>query len=179
MDTKDVAQVLNDLIENSRDGALGFGECAKHVQSTELRTLFTERAAACERAAQELENCLARYGERADAGGTAAGAVHRGWVALRGSLSGKSDLAMLEECERGEDAAVARYRNALQKTLPPDVREILQRHYEGALRNHDQVKALRERYRAQEAGDTGDTLGDADGAIPPRGPAGTTHRPRA
>lgn len=151
MDDKDVADILKDLIENARDGALGFGECAKHVQSTELKSLLTERAAACERAAQELETCLAQYGGRPDAGGTAAGALHRGWVSLRGNLSTHTDLAMLEECERGEDAAVARYRSALQKELPPQVRELLQRHYEGALRNHDQVKALRERYRAQAA----------------------------
>lgn len=151
MDTKDVADLLNDLIENSRDGALGFAECAKHVQSQELKSLFTERSAACERAAQELESCLARYGGRADSGGTAAGALHRGWVSLRGNLSTHSDLAMLEECERGEDAGVARYRNALQKELPPDVREVLQRHYDGARRTHDQIKALRERYRAQTA----------------------------
>ncbi len=55
---------------------------------------------------------------------------------------------MLDECERGEDAALARYRKALKETLPADVRSILERQYQGAQRNHDQIKALRDALKA-------------------------------
>jgi uncharacterized protein (TIGR02284 family) len=51
---------------------------------------------------------------------------------------------MLEECERGEDVAVSRYRKALKQNLPADVRAVIQRQADGAQRNHDQVKALRD-----------------------------------
>ena len=50
---------------------------------------------------------------------------------------------MLAECERGEDVALRSYRNALDKVLPTEVRTIVERQYQGVLRNHDQVKALR------------------------------------
>ena len=53
---------------------------------------------------------------------------------------------MLEECERGEDAAVARYRKALNAALPADVRALLERQAQGAKRNHDEVRALRDSY---------------------------------
>ena len=56
---------------------------------------------------------------------------------------------MLEECERGEDVAVAKYRKALKQPLPEDIRSLLERHLMGAQRNHDQVKALRNQARAQ------------------------------
>ena len=37
---------------------------------------------------------------------------------------------------------------ALQKALPADVRQVVERQYQGVLRNHDQVKMLRDQFRA-------------------------------
>ena len=75
--------------------------------------------------------------------------MHRGWVAARGAVALNDDKAMLNECERGEDAAVARYRAALEKReLPSEVDEVVRRQYQGVLRNHDEVKRLRDSMRA-------------------------------
>jgi uncharacterized protein (TIGR02284 family) len=64
-------------------------------------------------------------------------------------MTDRDDAAILEECERGEDVAKAAYRKALEdSSLAPDVREAVQRQYDGVLRNHDQIRALRDRYRA-------------------------------
>lgn len=73
-----------------------------------------------------------------------AGALHRGWVSVKTALSTQDDKAVLEECERGEDAAVARYRKALKAALPADVRALVERQAQGAQRNHDEVRALRD-----------------------------------
>ena len=73
-----------------------------------------------------------------------------GWVKVVDALTGSSDKAILDECERGEDAALARYRAALKKEdLPADVRAVIVRQQEGVQRNHDQVKALRDGYAAK------------------------------
>ena len=69
-------------------------------------------------------------------------------VSVKAALSSNDDKAVLEECERGEDAAVARYRKALQSPLPAHVRSIVERQAQGAQRNHDEVRALRDRARA-------------------------------
>lgn len=55
---------------------------------------------------------------------------------------------MLEECERGEDSAVAQYRKALKQPLPPAIRVMVERQAQGAQRNHDEVRDLRDRMRA-------------------------------
>ena len=69
---------------------------------------------------------------------------------LLGTLVGGSDLRMLEEAERGEDTALARYRKALKRDdLPPLLRGIIERQMDGVQRNHDQVKALRDVARAE------------------------------
>ncbi|MCW7540245.1 PA2169 family four-helix-bundle protein [Aquabacterium sp. A7-Y] len=146
MNNDDVIGVLNDLVETSKDGEYGFTSCAEHAKSPELKSFFTARAGECRRGAEELQAQVALLGGKPDTSGTAAGAVHRGWVAVRGVLSGYDDHSMLEECERGEDVAVTKYRAALEKPLPPDLRAIVERQLQGAQRNHNEVKALRDRF---------------------------------
>ncbi|MEW6706635.1 MAG: PA2169 family four-helix-bundle protein [Pseudomonadota bacterium] len=148
MDRDDVVDVLNDLIENCKDGEYGFNACAENAKSAELKSVFSARADECRRAAEELQAQVVALGGKPADSGTAAGAVHRGWVAVRSTLSTYDDKAMLQECERGEDTAVRRYRVALTKPLPEDVRALVERQLMGAQHNHDQIKALRDRYPA-------------------------------
>lgn len=143
----DVVDILNDLIENSKDGEYGFAKCAERVESVSLKETMTRRAADCARAAGELQQMVLQYGGKPADGGTALGAMHRGWVSLKDAVTPNSDHAVLEEAERGEDAALARYRKALKQELPADVRELLTRQMAGAQRNHDEVKALRDTTR--------------------------------
>ena len=139
----DIVETLNDLIATSLDGELGFTACAERVQSSELRRLFTQRAAECKQAAEELAPYVVQYGGEPDSSGTTSGSLHRGWVALRGSLAGYTDQAMLDECERGEDAALARYRAALREgTLPEPQRALVASQQLGVKANNDQIKRL-------------------------------------
>ena len=145
VDNDDVIDTLNDLIETCRDGKYGFTECAQHVKAQDIKTLLLRHADECHAAAAELTAQIRLLGGDArDEGGTAGGAMHRGWVSLRGTLSGYTDLAMLNECERAEDAAIARYRKALKEKMPSAIRAMVERQAQGAQRNHDQVKALRD-----------------------------------
>lgn len=149
MERDDVVEVLNDLIENCKDGEYGFRTCAEHTESANLKSAFTQRAGECRSAAQELQTLVTRFGGKPDTGGTASGAVHRGWIAVRGAVALDDDQAMLNECERGEDIALNRYRKALEKDLPADVEQVVRPQYEGARRNHDQIKALRDSHKTQ------------------------------
>lgn len=144
----EVVEVLNDLVETSKDGEYGFRVCAEHCKSAELKTVFERRSAECRAAAQELQRLVAEYGGKPETGGTVSGAMHRGWLAVRGTVALNDDLSMLEESERGEDTARDRYRKALKKPLPPSVLAVVQRQAEGVQRNHDEVKRLRDQMRA-------------------------------
>ena len=150
MDATKTTDTLNDLIENCKDGEYGFRSTAEHARTESLKQVFLTRADDCQRAAAELQTLVAQLGGKQADGGTVLGAAHRGWVAVKGALAGYSDLRMLEEAERGEDAAVARYRDALDQELPADVRAVVQRQYEGAQRNHAQIRELRDQARARD-----------------------------
>ena len=146
-----ITSVLNDLLETSKDGEQGFRAAAEDTKTATLRILFLERAENCAKAVADLRQLISRLGGDPQEHGSIAGAVHRGWVSLKAAASGRTDLAILEECERGEDVAKVRYRKALEEKLPDDIRSIVQRQYDGVQRNHDQIRDLRDRYRANAA----------------------------
>lgn len=148
MENREVVSVLNELIETTKNGQAGFEQCAENAESAEVKTMFTEAANRCAQGAGELQQLVTKYGGTAETSGTAAGAIHRGWVGLKTTFTSNDDLAVLEEAEKGEDVAKKKYAECMRNDLPEDVRQIVQRQYDGVLQNHDRVKAMRDRLRA-------------------------------
>jgi uncharacterized protein (TIGR02284 family) len=147
-DRDDIVDALKDLVETCFDGEYGFRTCAEQAKRQDIKSVLMQRAEDCRRGAQELADKIHELGGKVSEGGTAMGAVERGWVAVRTTLSTYDDKAVLEECERGEDNAKARYRKALQKPLPADIKLIVERQMQGVERNHDQIKMLRDQFKA-------------------------------
>jgi uncharacterized protein (TIGR02284 family) len=147
MSNDDVIDTLNDLIEISKDGEYGFTAAAEHAKAPELRALLAQRAGDCAQGARELQSHVEQLGGKPDTGGSAGGAMHRGWVSVKATLAGHTDLGLLEECERGEDKALARYRDACKEALPPAVLAVVERQRQGVQANHDQIRDLRNRLR--------------------------------
>jgi uncharacterized protein (TIGR02284 family) len=147
-DTDDVIDALQDLVECCKDGEFGFRACAEQAKRPDLKSIFLQRADDCRGAAQELNEQIRSLGGSTEDSGSAAGALHRGWVSVKATLTRYDDKAVLEECERGEDNAMARYRKALKQPLPAGVKLIVERQMQGVQRNHDQIKTLRDSFRS-------------------------------
>lgn len=152
---KDVIDVLNDLIEYSKDGEKGFKESADDVKNPELKTFFVQRATACNQAAAELQAEVRNLGGDPETSTSLSGDIHRGWVNLKSMVTGKDEEAVLNEVERGEDHALKAYKEAREKLVKlnnPSAQNALtlvDRQLQGVQRNHDQVKALRDAARAR------------------------------
>ena len=145
-----IPSILNDLVETSKDGEKGFRTAADDTNNAELKSIFMRRAEDCAKGASDLQQIVVRLGGKPEQGGSVAGALHRGWVDVKSKVADRDDLAILEECERGEDVAKAKYRKALEETLPDDIRAVVQRQYDGVVKNHDQIRDLRDRFRGQK-----------------------------
>lgn len=144
----DVTKRLNDLIETSKDGEQGFLKAARDTKSPELSALFTQCAQRCVDGARELQALVREMGGEPEKSGSAAAALHRGWISVKEAVSSRDDKAILEEVERGEDYAKKEYRDALEQDLPANVKAVVERQYRGVLANHDKVRALRDNYRS-------------------------------
>jgi uncharacterized protein (TIGR02284 family) len=143
MDKDDVIATLNDLIETSRDGEAGFRTCADGVKNAQLKQMFEQAAGRCRQAVSELQAKVRGLGGDPEKGGSVAGALHRGWVDIKSTITGMDEAAVLAECERGEDAAKKAYEKALAKDLPVDIRSTVERQYQGVRQHHDRVRQAR------------------------------------
>ncbi|HEX4858962.1 MAG TPA: PA2169 family four-helix-bundle protein [Usitatibacteraceae bacterium] len=142
---------MNDLVETSRDGAAGFQTCAEGAKDAMLKAYFVTRAQDCNDAIRELNVEVLHHGGEPAEHGSTGGLLRRAWINIKSAVASNDDLAVLEECERAEDAAVAAYRKALQEDLPAHVKALVEKQYEGATANHDRVRKLRDERRQMAA----------------------------
>jgi len=140
--SNDVVTALNRLIETCKDGEEGYRTAANCVNNSDLKILFTTYAEQRAQFAAELQAEVSRLGANPEQSGSLVGALHRGWTNLRSIVVGADQAAITAECERGEDAALKTYDEALGQSLPADVHAIVNRQRASLKEAHERVHAL-------------------------------------
>jgi uncharacterized protein (TIGR02284 family) len=141
---QEVIGTLNELIQITRDGEQGFRTCAENVRNSNLQSQFQAASRRCGDGATELESQIRALGGQPALGGSISGAVQRAWTNIKSTISGMNEQAVLAEAERGENAARSAYEQALQQqNLPADVRNLIERQYQGVKENQERVRNLR------------------------------------
>ena len=121
-----LATLLDKLIETLKDGEEGFRTAARYVKAKDLRELFTRLSKERASFVHELQGLAKSLGEnQPETGGSVMGAAHREWIDLRAAVETQNAKAILDECERGENTAVDRFKKALDDDLPSTARVIV------------------------------------------------------
>jgi uncharacterized protein (TIGR02284 family) len=142
-----ITSTLNGLIEACRDGQNYFRAAAENVKNEDFHLLFSDLSMQRQYFAGELKRLVLNLGEKVETKGRISVALHRGWMNLKAAATSGDDRAILQECERGEDVAVAEYSEALQHdNLPPTVRSVIQQQAMGVQAAHDRVHDLCDRF---------------------------------
>ena len=131
--------VLNQLIVACRDGERGFLYATNYVKDPLVKAIFTEAASQRQRFAADLLPHAQRLGGATEADGTTTAALHRGWMTIQDTLSGHDPQAIIREAERGEEAALAAYKDALEVMLPPALRDVIERQYADVRQTYDRI----------------------------------------
>lgn len=148
-DNDDIISILNDLIEVSKDGEEGFRSSAENVDDPQLKAYFMRRSQEVASSVPELQDLVRSLGGEPASSSSLGGALHRRWIDLKTALTSNDTLAVLNETERGEDVALAAYQKAADMDLPTHIRFVVVRQLEGAKRNHNEVKQLRDAAEAE------------------------------
>jgi uncharacterized protein (TIGR02284 family) len=143
MSNDGVIDTLNNLIETCRDGQQGFKDAAEAVNDSELKTLFYEYSQQRAQFGAVLMELVRELGGDPTHSGSTAGALHRGWIELKSAITGGSDQAILNECERGEDSAKDNYREALERNLPANIADVVRQQATAVQAAHNRVRELR------------------------------------
>ncbi|WP_392544023.1 PA2169 family four-helix-bundle protein [Oryzobacter telluris] len=141
----DDEKAAKDLVETLKDGERGFATAADKLRdgdrpewATTLQRLAEQRAGF----RQEIVALGHQYGDDVDESGSAAAALHRGWISLKDALTGDDAGSVLGAAVTGEDHAVSEYEKALEQDLSAGFREVVARQHAAVVAARDEVKAL-------------------------------------
>ena len=152
----DTISTLNTLIETCKEGQEGFRLAAEAITDDEdLKGFLFSCSLQRSKFAGELQNEAIALGEAdPEQHSTAISALHRGWIQLKTVLTGNENHAILAECERGEDSAVAEYRKAVNTShLSATLMEIVKTQFQEVLATHNSVRGSPRSTRGPEAAD--------------------------
>jgi uncharacterized protein (TIGR02284 family) len=145
-DVSGIRSTLNGLIETCRDSQQGFHSAAEKLKDSEAHTFFLKFYLQRAEFAGELQAEVTRIGGEPVTSGSTLGAIHRGWIGLKTALAADTDLAILDEAELAEEAALKNYIEALRKHLPADLQSIVSRHHREIQRAHNTIWDLLDRH---------------------------------
>ncbi len=141
----ELIDALNRLIDTCADSAYGFASCADYSNISGHRALFRKRAQECDTAREQLHELVQELGGMPMRGGSASSSLHRGWVAVHGTLCGLCDASIVAECERGESETRERYRQVLDRhALPARVRTVVEQQLRRIESSLQQIRQLRD-----------------------------------
>jgi len=152
--TEKALDVINDLIKINNDRAAGFQKAGKDLEGDEngLIPVFNKLAGESRQYVAELTDIAQQYGGEPAEGTSTSGDLHRAWIDIKSAFTGSDLLAILNECERGEDAAKSAYQDALdpENELSAELAHVLQIQQQGITEGHDLIKSLRDQVDTTE-----------------------------
>lgn len=165
--------VVNDLIRINNDRVAGFEKAATDLENDDngLTVVFNKLAGESQQYVAELTDIARQHGDDVAEGTSTSGDLHRAWIDIKATFTGHDLLAVLNECERGEDAAKTAYSHALnpENELDFELTQVLQRQQQGINEGHDLIKSLRDQVETSEdvddddIDDTGSTTNNVPG----------------
>jgi uncharacterized protein (TIGR02284 family) len=148
---EEVISTLNSLIETCKDGQEGYRLAADSIDNLDVRTLFNMYSQQRAHFAGELNNEVLHHGGEPASSGHVSASLHRGWMNLKAAIGAKSEASIIDECERGEDAAMEAYQDALKKQLPGDLLAIVEEQYMEIRHSHETVRGLKRAVHTHQA----------------------------
>jgi uncharacterized protein (TIGR02284 family) len=136
-------QSLNRLTRIAIDANRLYDQAADYADDADLQAALRGMSEQRKTFALRLQNRVAMLGGKPAETGQATGAIHRSFLALRGLVQDDS-VAAAEEVYRGETYIIDQLDRALQGSLTPESRQMVQNEFErveSARERVEQVKA--------------------------------------
>jgi uncharacterized protein (TIGR02284 family) len=141
-----ILAMLKDLLETSKEGERGFALAAKDNQEPGVVDVLRDGEEYCRAAAIELQDQVLLLDAAPEHSRSGKAPLHRGWISFKAVAISRDTKSILEECERGEDYAKARYEEAMKIELPESLRVVVERQYQRVIALRGRMRLLRNRY---------------------------------
>jgi uncharacterized protein (TIGR02284 family) len=139
-----IIMALNDCIEINTDAEKGYALAAADVRDPTLKARFLARVKERADFVLALQDAIHRMGATPENEGTMRGAIHRGFTGISRIARGRNDAKIVEQCVRGERAALDGYEAALRRVffrrLPPELKAMVEAQYSSIKRSLDYLR---------------------------------------
>lgn len=123
----ELVSILNDLIEVCKDGEQGYKNASDDVKDVTVKQILLKYSEQRGRFYSELQYIVKKMGGEVEFGGSILGVLHRRWMDIKFGIAGSRTEAILNECVRGEKAAISTYKKYLNRELPDTIRQVVER----------------------------------------------------
>ena len=150
MERNELIAVIEDLVETLEDDRKGFEMASEWLADDghpDLADVMIDLSSQRQMFSTELRNVAADKGITIDDGGTVAGTLSRGWMALGDALTGDDPHIVLAAAENAEDHTVGEYQRVLDRSDLGEWRPIIESQASQVQQAHDQVRSLRDTVR--------------------------------
>jgi|SRR4029079_4921896 uncharacterized protein (TIGR02284 family) len=147
--SKEIIEVLNDLVLINNDRIVGYQRAIKELkqEDNDLRSLFDQMILESQQIKSDLTREIQVLRGNVEEGTTGMGKIYRAWMDVKAVFTGENRHTVLSNCEAGEDAAQSAYSKALQSdSLPAFIREMLTRQQATLKDSHDEIRDLRNQF---------------------------------
>lgn len=110
---KQAVEKLNQLLTRNYDAEAGYKDAAENIEEPQLKNFFQQAAQQRYDFGHKIKGEIKQLGGSPDKGTSIAGDLHRAWIDIKSAVATRNSVAVLNECERGEETALNDYREAL------------------------------------------------------------------
>lgn len=141
-------ETLNDLILVNNDRVKGYERAIKDIREkdADLRDIFRQMVAQSRKFNEALIALVQQSGSKPETDTSFSGKLHRTWMDIKTTLTSNTRKSLLIECERGEDASMEAYNEALHEDngLTETQQQIIAEQAAEQKISHNTIKELRD-----------------------------------
>jgi len=137
------ADVLQELIQLARDGAVFYADAAREVKDPTLVPLFNRMATAKRELISALGGQLERTGEVVSSSGTFGGSLRKTYTEVLAKLSSNDGKVYVDQLEQSEDRLLEHFDDAIAGAESVELRAQLTAHLPAVRATHDEMRRVK------------------------------------
>lgn len=158
--SENIVDTLQELTEFINDRREGYERALRESKNSEFQAYYRRLSSQSADFANELNSHIRSYGGDPERDTTIKGKFYRQWMDVKAAFTGSDEKAIIDSNIYGEEWALKAYDDALNSgTLPPEIRQAVDRQKAASLKAYNELKSMKDlgdsyRYNANNATDT-------------------------
>jgi len=142
-----VVSILEELMEECKDGEQGYKNAADDVTDKELAAILLGYSEQRGGFVNELRVLIQSLGGATEFTGSIMGILHRRWLDVKFGSAGSNTESILNDCLACDEAAIKKYEIHLKQELPGNVMLIVTRQHEAIKDVYSNTSKLLEKHK--------------------------------